>query len=267
MKIEGGLLIIGAALSVLMAACATPSPPSAMPCGPPKTYQGSPAWEDIVKDAQQIKSLSARVELTLGEGSPAKLRGLLVYRAPHWLRFEALSPWGQPSAYLIINAQQLSYFTFGDNRLILGAADGPAIKEILGLELPSSWFLSLLNGRGWLAQGDSPFLKVEETGVGKKFKLYYTALALQEEILWDGTTGEIREIRFSNQNNKMEVKAQLEGTLCSQGISFPQSIRLNSPPGWKAQMTFAQLEINNPLEDSLFEIPGPQEGMKIYYIK
>lgn len=267
MKLTGGLILGLAAVGALLAACATQPPPAAVPCRPQKAYQGPPAWEDIVKDAQRLKNLSASVEMTFNQGSPGKLRGLLVYQPPDLLRFEVLSPWGQPSAYLIIKGKQLFYFTFGDNRLILGSAEGPLIKEFLGLDIHPLWLFALLNGRGWMGQGNPQFLGMEKIKENREFYLHYPAEALKESILWEGTAGEVREVVFLSLRDGLEVKAKFEDFLCSSEISFPQKISLSSPSGWQAQMTFNQLQINNVLDPSLFETPTPQEGMKVYYLK
>lgn len=268
MKLTGGLIIIGwATVFGLLLACATHPPSVAAPCQPQKTYQSPPTGEDIIKDAQRVKSLSALVEITFLQGSPGKIRGLLVYQPPDLLRFEALSPWGQPSAYFIIKGQQLYYFNFGDNRLVIGSTESSLMKEFLGLELPPLWLFSLLNGRGWIAGGIPRFLEMEEVNGGREFYLQYPEQAFKEIIFWDSAAGEVKQIYFLNTRDGLRIRAQMEGSLCSRDISFPQKINLSSPSGWQAQMTFTQLQINHPVDPTLFEVPTPQEGMKVYNLK
>lgn len=268
MKKFGGLFLgLTALLGFLFSGACAPLPPSGeVPCQPQKAYSGAPVWEDLVKDAQQVKSLSAKVEITYSQGATGKIKGILIFQPPDSLRFEALSPWGQPGAYLIIKDQQLSYFTLGDNRLLLGSAQGRWLKDFLGMELPPVWLFSLLNGRGWPVQGHPRFMGMKETKEGREFYLHYPQEAFQEVVFWDGPSGEVKEVVFHSLEDGLEVRAKLEDFLCSGNLNFPQRIALHSPAGWQAQITFSQLQVNHPLEPSLFETPPPQEGMKVYYL-
>ena len=98
-------------------------------------------WHDF----SDIRAL-ADVDLRRG-GERQRLTGVLLARAPGSVRFEALSPFGQPFLYLTIHEGRLVAYDATTNEALVGPADAETSARLLNLPVDPDDLVAILAGR------------------------------------------------------------------------------------------------------------------------
>ena len=153
----------GAWLLVLLslAACAAP-PRRPAPRLPPEVLG---LLQELEAGWRGFEDLRGIAELTLErrEGSQ-RFVGPFLLRAPASLRFEALSPLGQPLVVVAMDGERFTLYSVLEDRAVVGPATERAMGRWLDLPLPPTTLVALLAGHVVPLSEITAGMVVEEAG-------------------------------------------------------------------------------------------------------
>lgn len=96
---------------------------------------------------QQFDDLRTLAQITIRRDTQVRrLFGVLLLKAPDSLRFEALSPWGQPVLLLASTQESFTLYEVGDNRAVIGPASARTIERWIGIPLEPGELVGVLSG-------------------------------------------------------------------------------------------------------------------------
>jgi outer membrane lipoprotein-sorting protein len=133
-----------AAATIFPAGCAGLPPPV-----PPQVVSDEARrWiETLERRWAQFEDLKAQVQITIRRGDRAqRLVGVLLLRSPASVRFEALTPWGQPFLLLATTGESFTLWEVAENRAVIGPAGAEATARWLGLALSPDELVGILAG-------------------------------------------------------------------------------------------------------------------------
>src|SRR5256884_6758017 len=97
---------------------------------------------------QEFHDLRALADVALERGSERqRLSGVLLARTPASVRFEALSPFGQPFLLVTIHDGRITAYNAATNEARVGAATVKTAAELLSLPVEPEDLVALLSGR------------------------------------------------------------------------------------------------------------------------
>lgn len=95
-----------------------------------------------------FSDLRALAEITLRRGNERQqLTGVLLAQAPGSVRFEALSPFGQPFLLMTVHDGQLTIYDAATNEAMVGPADAETAGHLLSLPFDPDDLVAVLAGR------------------------------------------------------------------------------------------------------------------------
>jgi outer membrane lipoprotein-sorting protein len=95
-----------------------------------------------------LSDLRALTEISMKKGSEQQhLTGVLLARSPASLRFEAISPFGQPVLLVTVRDGQLLAYNAATNEVTTGPATVETAAEILSLPFEADDLVAVLSGR------------------------------------------------------------------------------------------------------------------------
>ena len=150
---------------------------------PPLSPEVRALLEELEARWKQFEDLRGIVELTLERRETRqRFTGPLLLKAPASLRFEALSPLGQPLLIVAMDGELFTLYSLHDDRAVVGPATERAMGRWLDLPLPPVTVVALLAGHvlpppeisaGTLVRGKGPL----ETRSPAGWSLHATHLA------------------------------------------------------------------------------------------
>jgi outer membrane lipoprotein-sorting protein len=136
--------LLGFALAGALSGCATllPTPAAPIPDAARRAL-------DVLTDRwREFSDLRALADITLRRGSERhRLTGVLLARAPGSLRFEALSPFGQPYLLVAVHGGALTAFDAATNEAFVGRATAETAARLFHLPLEPDDLVAVLAGR------------------------------------------------------------------------------------------------------------------------
>lgn len=123
------------------AALPLPAPPRPIP----------PEAHRLITSLEQrwarFADLRALAEITIKkEGRSQHWIGALLLRAPASVRFEALTPWGQPFLFLVSTEDRFTLYDVAENRALVGPPSAEATERWLGFALGPEELVGILSG-------------------------------------------------------------------------------------------------------------------------
>jgi outer membrane lipoprotein-sorting protein len=144
---------------------------------------------------QAFTDLRTLAEVMLQKGGERQhLTGVLLVKGPDSVRFEALSPFGQPYFLVVVHAGRLTAYDAAKNEALVGPANAETIARVLGLPLDPDDLVAVLAGRA----APPKDLRVAELlppdARGPSLNLVG---AVQRQRVWmDLETGEVRQVEI-----------------------------------------------------------------------
>jgi outer membrane lipoprotein-sorting protein len=185
---------------VLLVASCAPLPPPRTPI-PPEADR----FIDLLRERwQQFDDLRSLAEITIRrDGSVQRLTGVLLLRAPASLRFEALTPWGQPFLLLAGNADTVTLYEVAENRALVGPASARATERWLGFALEPDELVGLLAGHVLPLRDPYSAELLPTDGVGPSLKL--TGAGGTQRIWADPETGVVRQVEIDSGRQRARI--------------------------------------------------------------
>jgi outer membrane lipoprotein-sorting protein len=137
-------LLSSALAGLLAAGCAIALPPPREPVG----EAARAALALLTERWHGVSDLRALAGITIERGGQRqRLRGVLLARAPHSIRFEALAPFGPPLLLMVIRDGQLTVYDALTNEATVGPATAESAARVLSLAVEPDDLVAVLAGR------------------------------------------------------------------------------------------------------------------------
>ena len=190
--------LLGVALA-LLTGCAS-LPPVRQPLAP----EAHRLIDLLSRRWHEFADLRTLAEITIHrDGRVQRLTGVLLLRAPVSLRFEALTPWGQPFLLLVGNAESVTLYQVADNRAVIGPASAKATERWLGVALEPEELVGILAGYALPIKDPYSAEIVPADGVGPSIKL--TGAVGVQRIWADPETGVVRQVELLGSKNPTRI--------------------------------------------------------------
>jgi outer membrane lipoprotein-sorting protein len=234
---------------VLAARCAAVPPPRT-PI-PPEAHR---LIDLLDRRWRQFVDLRTLADITIRQdGRVQRLNGVLLLQAPASLRFEALSPWGQPFVILTLNAESFTLYHVGDNQALVGPASARAIERWLGLALEPAQLVALLAGHVLPLSNPSSAELMDPDGLGPSIHL--TAASGGQRIWIDPETALVRQVELTGGRAPARVTYAAEGDPGGP----PSSLALTAlDTGLSVSVRYRDPEVGVSLSPDLFTLSLPE---------
>jgi len=210
-------------------------------------------WHDF----SDIRAL-ADVDLRRG-GERQRLTGVLLARAPGSVRFEALSPFGQPFLYLTIHEGRLVAYDATTNEALVGPADAETSARLLNLPVDPDDLVAILAGRAVPPKDLRVAELLPPDGDGPSLRLIGR---LHEQRVWlDPETGIVRQlsIRGGRLEARIVYRRDGNGRLTGLDLDAAQSYVTGS-------VRYREAVVDGGVDPERFRLSVPK-GAKIQSIR
>ncbi len=197
-SLSRGAALLGAAV-ILTAGCATVPPPRA-PI-PPEAHR---LIDLLARRWQEFADFRTLAEIAIRrDGHVQRFNGVLLLQAPASLRFEALTPWGQPFLFLAVNAGTTTLYEVADNRALVGPASARATERWLGFALEPDELVGFL--AGLVVPIKDPYSAEVMPADGMGLSLRLTGASGIQRIWLDPETGVVGQVELSGTNTSARI--------------------------------------------------------------
>jgi outer membrane lipoprotein-sorting protein len=222
------------------------------------------------KQFTDVRTL-ADLELTR-DGSKDRFRGVLLVKAPTSVRFEALSPFGQPFLFLVIHDGDLIVYNAATNEALLSPATAEATAKLLSLPFEPQDVVSILAGRpappadlrraeiedvGALGADDTRTGGVNPPGArpAEGRALVMVSSLHQQRVWMDFDTGVVSQVEITGGRYAVVVHYEraANGEVSSVSVSAPRAKLATS-------INYLNPEIGVGLEPDQFEFAVPRSA-------
>jgi len=184
----------------VLAGCAT-APPA------PPSPEAQRLIQELTARWSQFDDLRGLVEITLTrDGTVERFDGVLLLKTPASLRFEALTPFGQPFLYLVSSGQEFTFYNVGENRALVGSNAQESAKRWLGIPFAGEELVGLLAGHVLPLQDSRSMTLAHADGRGQS--LIVTGPSWTQRIWFSQDSGLPREIEYSGGRSPVRVVFQ-----------------------------------------------------------
>jgi outer membrane lipoprotein-sorting protein len=136
---------LSSALAVLLLAGCAIAPPTPHA---PVDAEARRVVELLTARWQEFRDLRALADVSFKRGSDRqRLSGVVLARAPASVRFEALSPFGQPFLLVAMHDGQITAYNAATNEARVGPADVQSAAKLISLPVEPEDLVALLSGR------------------------------------------------------------------------------------------------------------------------
>jgi outer membrane lipoprotein-sorting protein len=127
----------------LAAGCAIALPPPRQPV----SAEARHAIDLLVSRWHAVSDLRALADIVVDRGGQRQqLSGVLLAKAPGSVRFEALSPFGQPVMVAVVHEGQLTAYSALSNEAVVGDATAETTAHLLGLPFEPQDLVAIVSG-------------------------------------------------------------------------------------------------------------------------
>ena len=140
-RLRSSLLVL---LAVgLAAGCSIALPPPRQPI----SAEARRAIDLLITRWQSVTDLRTLADINLDRGGQRqRLTGVLLAKAPGSVRFEALSPFGQPFLIAVVHDGHLTAFSAATNEAVVGEATAETTARLLGLPFEPHDLVAVVSG-------------------------------------------------------------------------------------------------------------------------
>jgi outer membrane lipoprotein-sorting protein len=209
---------------------------------------------------QEFGDLRALADVTLKKGSERqRLSGVLLARAPGSVRFEALSPFGQPFLLVTIHDGRLTTYNTATNEASVGPATVETAANLLSLPFEPADLVALLSGRAAPPRDlrVAEILAPDELGPS----INLVGLYNRQRVWLDFETGVVRQVTITGGRAEATVTFQRagDGTLTGFELSAANDYVTGT-------LRYRSLALNGGVDAERFALTLPKDA-KIHSIR
>ena len=241
-------------LLALAAGCAT-VPPARQPVDGPALR----ALGLLDERWQTFTDLRALADVVLQKGGERqRLTGVLLVKGPDSVRFEALSPFGQPYFLVVVHAGRLTAYDAAKNEALVGPATAETIARVLGLPLDADDLVAVLAGRAVPPKDLRRAELLPPDATGPSLNLVG---AVQHQRVWmDLETGEVRQVEIAGGPVPVTITYRRDG-------QTPAGFDLDAGQAYiTGSVTYRNAVVGAGIEPDRFTLALPK-GAKIQSIR
>ena len=255
-RVSARRLLSSAIVAWLLTGCTIAPPPPRAPI----SEDARRAIDLLVGRWHAFSDLRALTEITMKKGSEQQhLTGVLLARTPTSLRFEAISPFGQPFLFVTVKDGQLLAYNAATNEATTGPATVETAAQILSLPFEPDDLVAVLSGRVvppkdlrvaeiFAPDADGPSINL----IGR----------YHEQRVWmDFSTGVVRRVNIVGGRTEAEVRFLRadDGALTGLDVSAGQGYVT-------AKIRYRSLALNDGVDLDRFVLTPPKDA-KIHSIR
>jgi len=242
-------LVSSAGLALCLAAC-TAAPRGIVP--PSDDTRRLLALLQLRRD--ELADLRTLAEVTVRRGGRIqRFSGVLLVKPPASLRFEALSPLGQPVLLLTVSGGTLSAYNVAANQAFSGPLNEQTTNRWLGVPLDAEDLVGLLLGRAIPSRGLTRAEILPPDGEGPSLALTGEH---QDARLWlDVEAGEVHKVAIGRGRTTLVVTYTR-----TPGSPVPSQIHAAAGPDFEATVQYQEPAVATGLDAERFELRVPNEA-------
>jgi outer membrane lipoprotein-sorting protein len=188
-RLRSSLLVL---LAVgLAAGCSIALPPPRQPI----SAEARRAIDLLITRWQSMTDLRTLADVNVERGGQRqRLSGVLLAKAPGSVRFEALSPFGQPFLIAVVHEGRLTAFSAATNEAVVGEATAETTARLLGLPFEPHDLVAVVSGYA-VPPGDLRMAEIlPPDALGPSLSLVGT---VHEQRIWmNFQTGVVRQLQI-----------------------------------------------------------------------
>jgi outer membrane lipoprotein-sorting protein len=174
-----------------VAGCTLAIPPPRQPV----SEEARRAIELLLTRWQAFTDMRALADMVVDRGGQRQqLSGVLLAKAPGSVRFEALSPFGQPVVIAVVHESRITAFSALTNEAVVGDATAEATSRLLGLPLEPQDMVAVVSGHAVPPRDIRLAEVMPPDALGSSLSLVG---AVSEQRIWmDFQTGLVRQLQI-----------------------------------------------------------------------
>lgn len=243
-------------VAVLLAGCATLPPAPRQPI----TAEARHVIERLETRWREFGTLRTLADVVLTQrGERHQLRGVLLAKAPTSVRFEALSPMGQPLLVAAIHEGRVTAFDATTNEAVVGPATAAVTARFLHLPFEADDLVGILAGRAVppLDVRAAELLPADDTGPS----IEMIGSDNRRRIWFDPTTAVVRQFELAG--GRAEARVRYLWTPAGEVAGFDLTSSLGVVA---ATVRYVNPSFGEPLNSDAFALTIPK-GAKIQEIR
>jgi outer membrane lipoprotein-sorting protein len=242
--------------ALVLAGCATlpPAPRQAI------TPDARRVIEQLESRWRAFGTLRTLADIVLQQrGDRQQLRGVLLAKAPTSVRFEALSPMGQPLLLATIHDGRLTAYDATTNEGYVGAATAETTARFLHLPFEADDLVGILAGIPIPPLDVRVAELVADDETGPSIELH--GASNRRRIWYDAATGLVRQFELTGGRAEVRVRYERDGSGGLRGFELTAPLAVLS-----ATVRYQDPAFDVPLASSQFALTIPK-GAKIQEIR
>ncbi len=241
-------LLGSASLAVCLAACTTATPRET--ATPSDEARRLVALLQLRRD--EFADLRTLAEVTLRRGARIqRFTGVLLVKPPAALRFEALSPFGQPVLLLTVSGSTLSAYDVARNLVLSGPVNERTTGRWLGVPLDADDVAGLLIGRVIPGRGLREAEILPPDGDGPSLELI--GERRRARVWMDFETGAVHKAEIGGGRTTLVVTYTR-----ASGAPVPSDIHATAGLDFEATVRYREPAIATGLDAERFVLPAPE---------
>jgi outer membrane lipoprotein-sorting protein len=204
-----------AALFLLLVSCARA-------LAPPRQPVSGEARRAIALLTERWQAFSdlrtlARVEFVRGDERQA-FNGVLLVKAPVSVRFEALSPFGQPLLLIVVHEGRITAYDAATNKALVGPATADTTARLLGMPFEPDDLVGVLAGRAVPPRDLRVATLLPADELGPSLELIGTVH--RQRIWMDFDSGVVHQVEITGGRYEVRVRYTRDGEGRPQGFEL-----------------------------------------------
>ena len=164
----------------------------------------------LASRASEFTDLRALADIMLTRGGESQqLTGALLVKGPDSVRFEALSPFGQPYFLVTVHEGRLTAYDAAKNEALVGPANAATIARVLGLPLDADALVAVLAGRAVPPKDLRVAELVPADGLGPSLTL--VGADRRQRVWMDLRTGEVQQLEIDGGRFPVTITFRRDG--------------------------------------------------------
>jgi outer membrane lipoprotein-sorting protein len=243
-RLSSGLVVL------VLAGCAiAPPTPHA-----PIDAEARRAIDVLTARWQELHDLRALADVTAKRGGDRqRLSGVLLARSPASVRFEALSPFGQPFLLVAMHDGRITAYNAATNEARVGAASAESAADLISLPVEPEDLVGLLSGRAVPPQDlrVAEILPADELGPSINLVGRYN----RQRVWMDFQTGIARQVTITGGRTEATVTFQREADGSLSGLD------VTGANGYvTANVRYRSLALNAGVDVDRFALTLPKDA-------